>query len=123
MANVKYSDLLSMEPSDLLSWFQKHFFFELPGAIASAEECQKASELLVKITGYYSYAMALLSYAQLAVRDRKRSGEKKEYEDMVDRRTVIDNFVHILQQQYAAISRSVTIYFKNLEELRMSDTM
>ncbi len=80
---------------------------------------EKAGQVLLRLSGAYSYLMAFLSHAKIRVRETKRNCSKEEYEDMVDRRDVIENIKDVVKQNYTAVSRAVTIYIENNNELKM----
>lgn len=114
-----YSNILNMEPTELLRWLSSEFSVEMPEEILTIEDMNLAAKLLMKLSSYYSFLSLLLSYAKLSTRAAKRNGTKEEYEDMVDRKEIIQNMTESVKQQYAAISRSVTIRIENNQELRM----
>ncbi len=109
-----------MEPKELLDWITTEFSVQLPTEIISVEDMNLAAKLLLQLSNNYSYLCALLSNAKLEARAQKRYGEKKDYEDAVDRKEIIQNMVDCVKQQYAAVSRSVTIRIENNQELRMT---
>lgn len=115
-----YDNLLHKEPKELLNYLVEKFYVPLPEAIFTAADMEAASKLLIKLSGEYSYLTALLLYAKIAVRDTKRNGSKPDYEDMIDRRDTIEGVTNAVKQQYAAVSRAVTIHIENNQELRMN---
>ncbi len=120
MRSRDYNSILAMPPKELLDWAAKEFLVEIPGEIVTAEDMDEAARLLLQLSNSYSYLCALLSYAKISAREAKRYGEKSDYEDMVDRRDVIQNVTDCVKQLYAAVSRSVTIRIENNQELRMT---
>lgn len=117
--NSNLDQTLSKPPIELLNWLLNEFSIEIPEVIATPQDMENASQILLHLSGAYSYLMALLSYAKLKTREAKRNLSKEEYEDMVDRRDVIDNVKDIVKQNYAAVSRAVTICIENNNELKM----
>ena len=115
-----YDNLLRKDPKELLNYLVEKFYVPLPEAIFTAADMEAASKLLIKLSGEYSYLTALLLYAKIAVRDTKRNGAKSDYEDMIDRRDTIEGVTNAVKQQYAAVSRAVTIHIENNQELRMN---
>lgn len=112
--------ILSMTPTELTNWITKQCVMDLPVVICSKEEMDKAAELLLRLTNMYSYLNSLLSYAKIATRQMKRTNDKNAYEDMVDRREIIQNATENVKQQYAAVSRAVSIRIENNRELSMN---
>lgn len=117
---MNYNNLLSMDPNDLLDWLLQNFTVELPTEIISIEDMNNASKLLLQLTSFFSYMNSLSSAAKIAKREAKRNATTEEYQNMVDRADIIQNMVDVIKQQYAAISRAVTIHIDNNTELRMN---
>lgn len=112
--------ILNMEPVMLLKWLSNEFSVDIPKEIVSVEDMDRAAKTLLQLSTQYSYLQTLLSYAKVATREAKRTGDKQYYEDMVDRKEIIQNKVDSIKQNYAAVSRSVTIRIENNQELRMT---
>ncbi len=117
---MNFKDLESHSPYEILEYLDVNYGVEVPTEIISGDDMMKAATLLGKLTNEYSYLMSLLSYAKIRCRDLKRNDDKRAYEDMIDRREVIQNKVDAVKSQYAAISRAVTIKIENDTELRMT---
>lgn len=118
--SLSYEDVLNMNPMELVDWLLTEFGEELPEKIETVDEMEMAGRLMLRLSGNYSYLTALSAYARIAVREAKRNKSKKEYEDMVDRKEIINSITDAVKQQYAAISRSVTIHTENNKELQMN---
>lgn len=112
--------LLTLPPKELSIRLDEEFDVTLPDAIISIEDMEAASKLLIKLSGSYSFLTSLLSFAKIAVRETKRSGDKVAWEDMVDRKDAIENKTNAVKQNYSAVSRAVTIHIENNAELRMN---
>lgn len=116
----QFDILLSMPPKKFLSWLDKNFYIKLPTyAVNDAEDMTNAAQLMTILTNRYSYLCSFLSYAKIATREAKRNGGKAAYEDMVDKRDSIETMVSAVKQEYAAVSRAVTIHVENNAELKM----
>lgn len=111
---------LTLPPKELSIRLDEEFDVTLPDAIISIEDMEAASKLLIKLSGSYSFLTSLLSFAKIAVRETKRSGNKVAWEDMVDRKDTIENKTNAVKQNYSAVSRAVTIHIENNAELRMN---
>ena len=117
---MDYISILNMEPEKLLDWLNNEFTVQIPEEILSIEDMNEAARILLQLSNSYSYLCTLSSYAKIAARQAKRYGEKMDYEDAVDRKKIIQNMTDCIKQQYAAVSRSVTIRIENNQELRMT---
>ena len=117
-----YEQIFSMKPLELMQWLEDNFSIQVPSVIMSMSEMNTAAELLLRLTEIYSYLVSLSSYAKIRTREIKRTMSKEEYENAVDKKEVIGNYVDIIKQQYASISRAVTIRMENNQELRMNST-
>ena len=117
---MDYEKILAKEPRELLKWLLSEFNVEQPKEILTVQDMELAAGLMLKLSGFYSYLCALLSYAKIATRDAKRGGDKRYHEDMVDKKDIIQNMTDSVKQQYASISRAVTIHQENNMELRMN---
>ncbi|MBO4847046.1 MAG: hypothetical protein J5525_12250 [Lachnospiraceae bacterium] len=129
---MTYMDVLSMNSYDMIDYLTETFLVQIPKSINSIEDMNHASELLLKLSTNYSYMNSLLSYIKLTTRDAKRQLDKLDakdpkkveyktyYEDMVDKKEIINNITECVDQEYSAISRAVTIKIENNKELSMS---
>ena len=115
-----YESLLVKTPKELFQFLFKTFKTEIPQTILTINDMNNASQLLLKLTSDFSYLVALSAYAKLCVRDAKRNKSKEEWEDMVDRKEVIDKVTEMVKQNYTAVSRAVTIKQENNKELFMN---
>ena len=118
---MHYKKVLEMQSEELIEWMLKEFAIEIPQAILTIEDMEEAGKILIKLTNYYSYLCALLSFAKINARAKKREKEKEAYEDAIDKREIIQNFTDCIKQKYPAVSRAVTIHIdraqKNLQTL------
>ena len=116
---IDYQKILAKDPIELADWILREFYEDLPKEVITTQDMENASKMLLRLSSAYSYLSALLSYAKILARQAKRSGEKETYEDMVDRKEIIQNALDGVKQQYSALSRAVTIKIENNSELRM----
>lgn len=123
--------VFSMPPAEFARWLMREFTAELPGRIATAEELNSASELMLKLTGDYQYLTNLLAIMKVAVRNSKRAADsakepedksamKREYEDMVDRQNAAEQAAKRVMQGYNALSRAITVKQMADKELTMN---
>lgn len=120
-----FEEILNMDPRSMLEWILQEFSGEvpeedIPKMILTAEDMKSAGTVMLKLTGFYSYLTTLHSYAKIRTREAKRDKTNKEAaEDMVDKKEIIHSFAESVKQSYSAISRAVTIYIENSNELKM----
>lgn len=120
MPTYNYDQIFSMTPTALVEWLHNEFKTDLPSKIDCAEDMENASELLLLLAGHYSYLAELSSYAKVEVRRAKRELSKGEWEDMVDRKEMIERRLDIAKQQYNAVSRAITVKIEANKEMYMS---
>ena len=114
-------ELLQLDPQELYGYLFEEYSIDMPIEITSAEDLILVNKLNLTLVSYESYLNALLTQAEICVRNAKRNLSKAEHEDMVDRKKIINNICEIIKHQREALSRSFTIYTKTLEELRISE--
>ena len=113
--------ILSMDTEDLCVWVQNNFTVKQMTDITGIEDMKEAARLNFELSSYETYFSNLLSYAEVLTRQAKREYSKIEYENMVDRKKIIANKHESLKHQREALSRSVTIYTKMLDEIKYSE--
>lgn len=118
----KLEQLFKMTPEEYITWLTDTFWQPIPETFDNSEEWAQAGELLCILTNNYGYLLNVYGYMQLKVRQCKREKNKNMTEDFIDKRDLTDNMIKILKQQYATLSRMVTIRQCNLDELHMSDS-
>lgn len=124
---MRYEELLEMEPDKLLLFLAEQFYETLPESICTIEDMENASKMMLRLSSSFSFLTQLLAMAKIKTRIAKREqglseDGKIKYEDMVDRKEVIINIVEGIKNQYAAISRAVTIHIENNQELKMNSS-
>lgn len=67
MMLMNYAKILDMESMDLISWLSNTFSVKMPQKISTIADMENASDLLLKLSSYYSYLCTLLSYAKVMV--------------------------------------------------------
>lgn len=112
--------ILKITPNELATWLEKNYLREIPVSIDTPDELKEASKLLGRLTNDYSFLKTAATFANLAVRDAKRrKAEKKEIDDFISRRDLLDNFADITKAQYNAISRMATVKKQVDDEMKM----
>ena len=82
---------------------------------------RKASKMISRAIGNYSYLSSLLAYLKIKVRQEKRNKNKEIYEDLIDKREVVQEMVDATKMLYNGISRMVTIKIEIDKEMNMTD--
>lgn len=119
---INYTDLYEISVENLNKWLDKKFYITIPRGLETISDMQEAGRLLGQLSNDYAYLAMLLSYAKMFVRAEKRKGKdfKASYEDMIDKRDIIDEMTSVVKMQYQAISRMITVKQEIQEELNMS---
>ena len=120
MHQLGYENILKMRPEKQLQWLLAQFPATGLEGIETLDDMHLAAKELMRYTGYYTYLCALLSLAKLMTRAAKQSGDRKEYEDYVDKKELISHMTDSVKQQYSAISRALTVRHEINAELRMN---
>ena len=120
----QYKDIYDFTPEELLVWLESKFYIKIPSSLESMFDMQEASRLISKLSNDYTYLTILASYSRIYVRNEKRKGKdfKSIYEDMIDKKEIINDVASAVKQQYQAISRMVTIKKEINEELKLTGT-
>lgn len=122
---LNYEDVLVMKPSELSKWVINQFVapLEIPEKLETIEHLKDAAETLAKINNGRNYIDSLLIYISPKVREFKRNASKEEYQDMIDRRNILQEVTNLLNKNYEALSRLVTIKKMIDQEMYMNDYM
>lgn len=119
MQQLTVLNLKEWNPKELTNYLLSNFSVDIPPAIEEPEDYKRVSKLLSDISGIYSFAMSLLMYAKVQVREARRTGNKSDVEDAIDRKNVLEDFVSIVKMQYNAVSRLISARQQATEELKM----
>lgn len=119
MQQLTVLNLKEWNPKELTNYLLSNFSVDIPPAIEEPEDYKRVSKLLSDISGIYSFAMSLLMYAKVQVREARRTGNKLDVEDAIDRKSVLEDFVSIVKMQYNAVSRLISARQQATEELKM----
>ena len=118
---MQHKEILLKNTLELCNWIEENFAVQNLTEISNVEDMKSANKINLQLSAYEAYFSDLLSYAEVMTRYAKRNYAKDDYEDMVDRKKIIQNKHDSLKHQRDALSRSVTIYIKTLEELKNAD--
>ena len=113
------SKVLNKDPEDFLNYLCSSLLVEVPGSIETQEDMGNASKLILKLSSSISYLSYLTSLASIKKRQLQKSGDKDEYEKMIDRCETCHIMLKALNEQKSGISRAMTTYIEHNNELRM----
>ncbi len=110
----------AMEPGDLTNLLIEECLDDIPTGIDTIEDMVFAQRRLGEITNLYSYMMSCLAQFKIWVKVSKSQGQKEETDAMIMRRDSVEIITKVLDQQYAALSRMLTIKQEINNELKMT---
>ncbi len=114
---MSYDELFSMEPEEFAQFLISRFLIKTPEKLDTIEELKEASPIGLKLNSYYSYLRVLSIYADLKTRFITKADPG--YKDAMSKKKTIEALMDVVNKQYAAISRAVTIYNLALDEQKM----
>lgn len=119
---MNINDIKKMTPKEVAEFCDDNYFnFPIIKHIESTDDLKEASKYMGILMGHYSFLASLLAHLKYMIRDAKVSGNQKEANDLIDKRTTIDLAFNIIKDQYAMISRRITIYEDLADEMKMTD--
>ena len=94
--NQNYSELLQMEPSELLDYLTAEFSIEIPVSIESVDDLNNAGILLGRCAANYSFLLAQAMLAKLIKRNLKQEkADKTEIDKALSREEILNTFAEI----------------------------
>lgn len=118
--NKRYtkSELLELEPLDLLDLLTARMKVHIPDQITSENQIQAATELS-KAMQYETYLSEIADRADLYKRKFKIAGDKDNSNLMQMRESVLKGHASRMKRSYDAISRLFTIKNQELQEMKL----
>ena len=118
--NKRYtkSELLELEPLDLLDLLTARMKVPIPDQITSENQIQAATELS-KAMQYETYLSEIADRADLYKRKFKIAGDKDNSNLMQMRENVLKGHASRMKRSYDAISRLFTIKNQELQEMKL----
>ena len=118
--NKRYtkSELLELEPLDLLDLLTARMKVHIPDQITSENQIQAATELS-KAMQYETYLSEIADRADLYKRKFKIAGDKDNSNLMQMRENVLKGHASRMKRSYDAISRLFTIKNQELQEMKL----
>lgn len=116
-------EIWTMSNSEIIENLQKNILQDIPMGIKSADDLARVEYLLGKLANDYVYLISLLSYSRNYVRQIKRNGPeyKNSYEDMIDKRSTLEDIASAVKLQYTAVSRMLTVRIEMSSEEDMHE--
>lgn len=105
---VTPTNLLTLSVKEVIQLISERVLSDIPEGINSYDDLRIVEERLGRLANDYAYVMGLLSYSRAYVRTLKRQGQKEAYEDMMDKRSALEDIASAVKMQYQAVSRILT---------------
>lgn len=118
---MSFEELMSMDTESFFEWITYNFNTDMIDAVETEDDMRQASKMISRAIGNYSYLSSLLAYLKIKVRQEKRNKNKEIYEDLIDKREVVQEMVDATKMLYNGISRMVTIKIEIDKEMNMTD--
>ena len=118
---MSFEELISMDTEIFFEWITYNFNTDVIDAVETEDDMRQASKMISRAIGNYSYLSSLLAYLKIKVRQEKRNKNKEIYEDLIDKREVVQEMVDATKMLYNGISRMVTIKIEIDKEMGMTD--
>ena len=112
--------IISYAPDKVASWAVDEFFGPLDNSFESPEALTKLSADMVTLVNQYSFIASVLATLKVECRNQKNLGNKKKYEELVDKRDILQKALDSVKLKQAALSRMITIKQEIDRELNMS---
>lgn len=123
-AKVTPSSLFTMSVDDIVKAVSARVLHDIPeNEEKSNDDLAKIEGMLARLANDYAYLVTLAGYARNYVRRLKREGKdsKEMYEDMMDKRTVIEEMADAVKLQYQAVSRILTVKTYSMDQQDMHE--
>lgn len=111
---MNYEKVLNKTPIEFISWIEKHFLYETSPHMETKDDVERGLDMMNVQARMLETLTTLLSHAKIRARDLKRGGTEKklEYEDMVDKREIIENTISSIKVSYQTTNKCVTVFIE-----------
>lgn len=117
-------DIADISVRDLAEYCDKEYFlFPIVQRVETPDDMQRVSEQMGILTGYSSFLASIMSHLKYMIRDAKNDGNKELADDLIDKKTIIENAFKSVNQSYACLSQRVAIHKDIMMELHMTDSI
>lgn len=110
------SSLLTMSAEEIVRAVSKRVLSDIPEGSSNDGDLRQIEHALGRLANDYSYVIGILSYSRNYVRQLKRSGDKEMYEDMMDKKSALEDISSAIKLQYQAVSRMLTVRIETMSE-------
>lgn len=116
------SEILQLEPADLLEYLYCNFSADIPQKIETVQELEQSSLLLAFFTNSYVFLSNASMLADIKTRSlRKKGAGKFEIDEAIAKKKILEKYSEMMQKSYNTVSRMITVKQSINEELHMSD--
>ncbi len=119
METPTIANIRNYNPMKLAEYLTANYIVQIPIAVETPEEIAQIGSLLSILGNSYSFLMSLLAVAQADIRVCRRTKNKADIEDAIDRRDVLETFVSVVKMQHQTVSRMLTAKQESRNEYRM----
>jgi hypothetical protein len=111
---------MDFEPVSMAANMAQEFYVVIPERLDTPEDLRQANQLLSDLTNKYSYMSGIF----IVLKAQVRTLGKKDaaYSEMISKRDTVDGICSMIQQQYNALSRMITVKQEQNRELAMMKT-
>lgn len=114
------SMILNGSVEDIVSWAVPEFFCPLDNNFSSPEDMVKISEDMLRLVNQYSFLASALAVLKVQCRIAKNSRDKKQGEELIDKREVLQKALDSVKLKQSTLSRMITIKQEIDKEISMS---
>lgn len=118
---MSFDELINMDTEEFFNWVTYNFNTDMIEAVETEDDMRQASKMISRAIANYSYLSSLLAFLKIKVRQEKRNKNKDVYEDLMDKREIVQEAVDSTKMLYNGISRMVTIKIEIDKEMNMTD--
>ena len=113
-STMNYEKVLNKTPIEFISWIETHFLYETFPHMETKEDVERGLDMMNIQARMLETLATLLSYAKIRTRDLKRGGAEKklEYEDMVDKKEIIENTISAIKISYQTTNKCITVFIE-----------
>ncbi len=120
---VNAKTIYDIAPEDMLSYFHRRY----DGIVVPKEidffQLTKVEQMLALIANEKGYLNFMKSIADIMTRSYKAAGDKEKYASAVCKKNIIDNYIDTLESKNKAISRMLTVYQLEREDINYENRL
>lgn len=112
--------IISLSSDKVAEWAAYEYFRPLDNSFDTPEDLAKLSKDMLELVNQYSFLASVLAMLKVECRNQKNLGNKEKYEELVDKRDIMQKALDTVKLKQAALSRMITIKQEIDKELNMS---